>query len=351
MRIWIYTLAGITSVLIGWNIAQFFITDLGLLQQYRVIVLFPCIAVALAVGLVFTEIFISNPTRPKLNLRIAPLSLSIAAGLGLIAGLLAGVLFQVLSSPETPIDAGILRILGWLIIGCSTGIAEGITWRWRSVEAGDTQRFKKRLNNSIFAGIAASLVAAVVFETLRNLIGAFPPELIGFSILGILLGFFFSLSTSPSYMVALRTGAGFEYIKEYISDSNEESNKLQKPIIDTTNLKFVSDITEEIEEGLSIQLPATGSIKIGSADDAHIRIPALPTHVADLKIHARETILVPDDNYFGTIEVNGERLKSRKHISLKHNYILTFYPQNKVTKNESKFYRFVYYNRFFDPLA
>lgn len=363
MRIYLYILAGVTSALIGWNVGQFFLTGLKILEQFPEIILFPCIAISLAIGMVLTEIFISNPTRPKLNWRIGSRSLAIAAALGLFAGLIAGLIYQILKLlPIFNEDKYIyiLRVFGWLIIGGATGLAEGLTWRWRSIESGDRKRFKKRLLTSVIGSSAASLVAALIFESLPKLFGKFPldwEDPIGFSILGILLGLVFSLTTSPSYMVALRAGTGFEYTGEE-DDTEPEIGGLKHtpkyPIIEKkeSQLKFVSDgYAERIEEGLSIQLPANGKIRIGSADKAHIRIPELPLHVADLEFKHRETLLVPNPKFFYTIEVNGEQLQKRKPISLKHNYVLTFYPQERSAGNEQNFFRFVYYNRFLDPQA
>lgn len=360
MRSYLYILAGITSTLIGWNLGQVFLTDLGLLKSFPELVLFPCIAVSLAVAMVFTEIFISSPTRPKLCWRIALLPISIAAGLGILAGLISGGIAQIVLLPQIRFDTRILRIVCWLFIGTSTGIAEGVTWRWHSIEAGDKKRFWQRFQTSVMASTAASLAAALIFEILRQ-IGAFPPAFkgiedpIGFSILGMLLGFVFSISTSPSYMAALRAGAGFEYTGPIYYDDPGGSNIAPAyPMIDKqeAKLKFVSDSeSDQIEEGLSIQLPAIGTIKIGSADKANIKIPGLPLHVADLEIKVREAILKPNSKFYGNIEVNGDRLTSRKDISLKHNYVLTFYPKDENTTDEEKFYRFVYYNRFLDPQA
>lgn len=360
MRSYLYILAGITSALIGWNIGQFLLTELGFLTQFPSIVLFPCIAISLAVGMVFTEIFISNPTRPKSNLRIAFLPISIAAGLGLLAGLIAGGISEILFLLPIHVPARIVRIIGWLLIGSSTGIAEGVTWRWHSIEAGDRKRYQQRFWTSLIGSIAASLAAALIFEMLRQipdlmqgLKGAEDP--IGFSILGLLLGFVFSVSTSPSYMAALRAGSGFEYTGEPDYDSDDEQKTgIEYPLIEKqeSRLKFVTDSeADQIEEGLSIQLPGKGKIKIGSAKDTHIRIPGLPIYSADLELKPRETLLVPDQKFFHTVEVNGERLTSRKSIPLKHNYVLTFYPQDKGTTHEHKFFRFVYYNRFLDPQA
>ena len=68
MRAYLYILAGITSGLLGWNIGQLFLSDFGILKSFPEVVLFPCIAISLAVGSVANEIFSSNPTRPKLSL-------------------------------------------------------------------------------------------------------------------------------------------------------------------------------------------------------------------------------------------------------------------------------------------
>jgi hypothetical protein len=108
--------------------------------------------------------------------------------------------------------------------------------------------------------------------------------------------------------------------------------------------------SERIEEGLSIQLPARGSIHIGSTlNKSNIYIPGLPKHIAELKISPRETILEPNSRFYKDIEVNGRRLDSKKPISLKHNTILTFYAENN--ESQKQLYRFVYYNRFLDPQA
>ena len=361
MRVYLYILAGITSALIGWNIGQIFLTDLGVLKQFPEVVLFPCIAAALAIGMVLTEVLISSPTRPKLSLQIAVIPVIIAMGFGILSGLVTGGISQIVLLPQIRFDTRILRIVCWLLIGSSIGLAEGITWRWHSIEAGDRKRYRKRLLTSLTGSIIASLSAALIFEILRQ-IGAFPPAFkgiedpVGFSILGMLLGFVFSISTSPSYMAALRAGAGFEYTgpKYEDFDPKAKTNSKLYPRIDTSRLKFVSDSeADEIQEGLSIQLPTQGKIRIGSSENekANIRIPGLPRHAADLEIKTREAILVPNPKFYYTIEVNGDPLESCRKIHLRHNYLLTFYPLDQNTSNDGKIYRFVYYNRFLDTQA
>jgi uncharacterized membrane protein YidH (DUF202 family) len=391
MRIYLYLIAGITSALLGWNLGQFVLADLGLLQSAPEIVLFPCVAISLAMGMVLNEIFISSPTRPKLCLRKAIIPFFIALGLGLIFGLFAGAIAQILFLPSLGVSATIVRIVGWLLIGVSVGLAEGFTWRWETVEAGDKKRFRQRFITSVIGATAASLIAAFLFEVLRSFWEELPSFLrlaedpIGFSLLGLFLGLTFSLTSSPSYLVALRAGAGFEFTgNAFIQNLPKQANFNQVyPSIDTSVLTFVSDSTEDrIEEGLSIKLPTKGSFKIGSGEDCHIKIPSLPEQVATLEIKSREAVLIPSSWHFNCIEINGEPLTTKKNIVLKHNYLISFHPiiinqnqeqitdkpkDNQESKNNQnnqlinqespeiinidyeKNYRFVYYNRFFDP--
>lgn len=361
MRIYLYILAGLTSALIGWNLGQFFLTDIRLFNEFPEITLFPCIAISLACGMVMNEIFISNPTRPKLSFRIAKTPLLIALSLGILAGLIAGGISQILFLPQIRVPTPIVRTISWLLIGSSVGLAEGLSWRWHSMEAGDPKRFWQRFRISVIGASTASLFAAVIFEIIRTTLGGMPSEFkaiedpLGFSILGLLLGLVFSITNSPSYLGALRAGTGFEYTGPNYEDVDPQLQPVNKsfPYIDKSLLKFVNDSEAyEIEEGLSIQLPGTGKIRIGSAaNKSHIYIPGLPLHVADLILKNREVLLSPNPQYFSTIELNGQRLSSRKDIRLKHNYVLTFHPANKNSNHENKTYRFIYYNRFLDPQA
>jgi hypothetical protein len=350
MRIYLYLLAGITSALIGWNLGQFFVTDLGVFNKLPEITLFPCIAASLAVGMVLNEIFLSSPTRTKLNFRSAPIPIAIAAALGLGIGLGTGLLVQILFLPQLKIPSFIVRIVGWLCIGLSIGLAEGYTWKWRSIEAGNKRRFNKRLATSIIAGTVASFVAAILFELIRLLIGQSAKEIagiedpLGFSILGALLGLAFSLTVSPSYMVALRAGSGFEY-----SEIADHLRETELPRI-ASSLKFIStNETEYIEEGLSIQLPTTGKIIIGSAEGADICIPGIMEYAAHIEFKARDSLLIPNES--SVVEVNGEKLVVNKPFKLKHNHIVTFRSKQKTNNYGKEFYSFVYYNRFLDPQA
>ena len=67
-----------------------------------------------------------------------------------------------------------VRIVGWILIGGAVGLAEGLTWRWRSIEAGDKGRFWQRLTISLSTSILTALVAAIIFEWIRHKMGGMP---------------------------------------------------------------------------------------------------------------------------------------------------------------------------------
>jgi hypothetical protein len=282
--------------------------------------------------------------------------LAIAIGLGLASGLVAGCISQIVLLPQVRIPSLLVRTIGWLLIGGSVGLAEGLSWRWRSIEAGDPKRFQKRLKTSVIAGCAAALAAAILFELVRQLLGGLPKEFraiedpVGFAILGGFLGFVFSCSSSPSYMAALRAGGGFEYMELF--DDGDSQPMPGSPVINLDNLRFVSDSeATQIEEGRSIQLPGNGKVTIGSTAESHICIPGIPPVVAALEIQHREAVLKPHSEHFRTISINGEVLTSARPVRLKHNHVLTFHSIDQAISNGKELFRFVYYNRFLDPQA
>ncbi len=389
MKPYFYILAGITSALLGWNIGQLFLSDFGLFDFlanigiFPEIILFPCIAISLAMGCIANEIFLSNPTRPKISLRALPAPLFIAFIIGVISGLVGGGIYQILLAPQIAVPPFIVRVCGWLIVGAFVGFAEGLSWRWRSLKAGNPKYFRQRLRLSIFAASVASLIAASAFELLRRVLGTMPATFktyedpLGFAILGFCLGIAFSITNfTPSYLPALRAGSGFEYsgyddndkIEEYDNTDGRRTVLIQEyPRIDSSFLKFISyrfkyeyyddkkineKINEKIEEGLSIELPDQGTIHIGSGNKAQICLPHLPLHTADIRIQGKKAVLVPNQRVFDRVAINGRRLSYRRNIDLKHNYVLTFYTDTQDDNIEvPEYYRMVFYNRFFDPMA
>lgn len=371
MRLYFYILAGLISALLGWNIAQVFLSDFGWLQPFPEVVLFPCMAISLAIGSVTNEIFISNPTRPKLSRRMLRIPLILAFMVGLIAGVIAGGISQMMFDPSLAISPVKIRMFGWLVVGSSVGIAEGLSWRYHSLEAGNPRRFYQRLFLSIFAASLASLIAAGIFELIRyQQEGRMPAALkpyedpLGFAVLGLCLGVAFCITNaSPSYLPALRAGSGFEYKGEEYEDIAfvEDESPDDYPKINPSTLRFITYRSQEeydddeIEEGMSIELPRRGMIRIGSSvksdNKADIYLPHLPPYIANIKLKGTRAFLSPHQKEFRNIAINGTRLSSKRKVSLKHNYVITFYTGKSESFKVPKFYRFVFYNRFFDPMA
>lgn len=428
LRLILYIIAGMVSVLAGWNIYQMclFLLDLFLLDQLRQwpeMILFPLITIFLASGMVLNEIFISNPTRSTLNLKVAFRPLIYTVSLGLLAGLIIGGVLQIVYLPQFNIGEKTIRIFSWWCIGATVGFIEGITWRFHSMEAGDKKRFTKRLFNSLFFASLSSVIAAGIFEGIRNSLDTNSEVVkevfqqiedpVGFCILGMLLGIAFTITTSPSYLVALRAGKGFEYRvdadsrltqsidTQYTQQQNKNHSK-SSPVISNKaikSLKFVSETSEEkIEEGLSIELPEVHltlltkirqlkgiqwllnrlnqssnnqkiypiseniAIRIGGKPKekkpngqiigSDIYLPNTPLHLADIIVNKRETKLIPNPQNYDKIEINFKVLDRPKEVNLKHNTLITFYTINDPDEdnpNQPKMYRFVYYNRFLDP--
>jgi hypothetical protein len=347
-RIYFYTLSGIVSALISWNFSQLFLVDFITLFRQKSIpfnpdfLLLPVVAACFAVALVITEIFLSNPTRYKANRRVLPPFFWSALGTGIVAGLVASAFTWVLYNTGAP-DWSV-RVVAWSLVGLFIGSGEGVSWRFRSVE-GSTSKATQRIWKATIFGLLAGLVAAVLVELLRKQIslGGYEDP-VGFSILGLCLGLFLSFATSPTYLVALRAGAGFEAVDPKYGGGSDPVPRLNP----SSDLRFVTtDEDDVIEEGLSIQLPAeTQKLIIGSADDADIILPDIPVKAASLTISQGNVKLRCLAE--GAVQIQQKRLvRGGKPITLRHNQILTFYHIG----NEEKFYRFVFYDRFLDPEA
>lgn len=354
IRLYFYTISGIISAIIGWNLSQFFWVDLGQFFSQKNspldaivlpppdLVLLPVAAASLAVGMVIAEIFLSNPTRYKANLRVLPPYFWLALTCGAITGLISAASTWLMYASQLP--GAIVRIACWGLVGLFTGLGEGISWRLRSIE-GETNKATQRLWKGTLFGLGAGMVAAIIVEIVRNKIplGGYEDP-ISFMILGCSLGFFLSLAASPSYQVALRAGAGFEVIEPDESNSNIDPPRLQ-----SDRVRFVTeDESEIIEEGLSIQLPNRTNSKdpiiIGSDSSADIYLPNIPNQCVLLHIKSRKVTL--ECLASGAVQINRRKMyrKGQKQ-DLKHNQILTIFRQD----NLSKFYCLCFYDKFLDP--
>jgi hypothetical protein len=342
MRFIFYTISGIVSALIGWSISQVFVIDLpqavsiDSLPFHTELIVFPLVAASLAVAMVVTEIFLSNPTRWKANKRVLPRYFWPAVQIGLAAGLVAFMFFALLRYLSAP--ALIVRVVAWSLIGVFTGLGEGLSWRLRSIE-GATRRANQRIQRSTLYGLGAGFVAAIVFEFLHKPLGGYAGP-VGFLILGLFLGLSLSVASSPAYQTALRAGEGFESV--YGGGNNGDRPRL------SNSLRFVSrDDNPPIEEGLSIELPAANArLLIGSSADADIQIPNIYPETARLHISDRQVAI--ESLREGSVAIQAWRIpEGTRPQTLRHNQILTFYH----AADDERYYRFVFYDRFLDPEA
>ena len=186
IRIWLYIVFGVSSSCLGWSFAQFIISDFGYFESFPEVVLFPFIAISLGIGMIAADIFINNPTHLKRNIIIGKKSFLITFVLGLLVGLIAaGFIKILLFSPIQELlsrvrflkeSTRLIRIFGWVLIGTSVGLTEGLTWRFRSIEAGDKVRFYKRFFLSLCLCFVVSFLCALFFEQVRDYLGIFPPS-------------------------------------------------------------------------------------------------------------------------------------------------------------------------------
>jgi hypothetical protein len=137
---------------------------------------------------------------------------------------------------------------------------------------------------------------------------------------------------------------------------------------------------------LSIQLPSSGKIIIGSPENeaAHIRLPGVEDNMGYINIDGQKTYFKPTTKGAKNIKINGIRPSSKSTVALKHNTLITFevvppppspkpqettsrdtriidpqatkimdtdYDPKNYSPSHPKIYRFVYYNRFLDPQA
>jgi hypothetical protein len=351
MRTLFYIISGICASLIGWNLSQILILDVPFFLGIKTLpfrpdfILLPFVSSCLSIAMVVTEIFLSNPTRHQANQRNLPPYFKGALTAGLSIGFGTAILTWLLY--QTGINAGFIRMASWSLMGLLTGLSEGISWRFRSIE-GATDKGKSRLWKSTWFGFIAGLIAAIIIEQIRQKLGGYEDP-VGFTILGLSLGLCLSFAAAPTYQVALRAGAGFEAVEPNLMSNN---SSVQPRLQNLDRLRFVTEdeTWDLIEEGLSIQLPSqiekTHPLVIGSSDSADIFLPNIPERAAQLITENGEFKLrcLVDR----LVKLQNETLSARsKPKPLLHNQILTFFHQN----NPKKYYRFVFYDRFLDPEA
>jgi hypothetical protein len=364
-----YVLFGTLAALLGWSLSYFIIDLITFLFKenpiptYAVIltIITPCIAVAT----VITEIFLSNPTRTKINWRILWRGglLKVICLFGVLLGLGLSVLNWVILE-KSSLFKDVIWLVSWIAIGTFAGFAESLGWRFRSIE-GTGDRIRQRMIQSTFFGAIAGLVAAILFWVVRLALSSYA-EPIGFLLFGACLGLALCFASRPSYQVALRAGQGFETPPPKTRNQGRNRKKVDRemdidldsekitipakprPILKNHNLQFIPDGNfKHIQEGLSIQVPPKlkKPLVIGSSDDVDIYIPGLPEECASIESKNGEIFIncLTD----GTVKVQQRLVHEGRAAPLNHNQVITLYHDD----DDEKFYCFVFYDRFLDPQA
>jgi hypothetical protein len=341
--------------------------------------------------MVMAEVFFSHPTRLKQGWKVLKLPLIIAIIASFLGAILSGIISFVFK--QTGFPAWTIRLIDWLIIGLVIGSAEGITWLLRTLSKLVLYKTTKEVENditkvfshfvkSIFLSLLASFIVFIVSERIIK------QDIWSFILLGSMLGFALSVIESPNTQFALKAGYGFERIV----GGNTTRNNLNEKTYKERGLKLVyvplrnQPIT--IEEGLSIELPKTGNIIIGSdIEEAHIIVSDLPQKIATIEIKGRtatiknfsnnilkklpyEIVIKPreavnnttpnpyatafnnisnqPENNSPNLDKDSDSIDYSNETELYHNTIITLYTKNQ---NSRKYVRFVFYDRFLDPEA
>lgn len=343
----LYISAGLLAGLIGILISQFLLYSplLTLLPDTLArppLILFPITSTSLAVSMVWAEIFLNNPTRHKNNRQILLKPTIRAIWVGTITGIIAAIL-SITVGNTTSLDGSLLKLLGWLLIGAGAGIADGYSWQFRTIEGGQKSRAQTRFCKSVVCGVGAGFLA---FVASKLFFLSQAEDMIGFILLGTVLGFFLCRTAGASLCMALRAGAGFE-----LDESNRDYPYIRTPL----RFNFISPHAtkgseQRIEEGISIELPVQGIITIGSDSNSHIYVPKLPYNCAEFEINNRQVSLKSKGK--ACVIVDKKLLSINESKTLKHNQILTFIiPPQDENQLRINFVRFVFYDRFLDPQA
>ncbi len=351
-RTFFYIFLGLIAGLIGIVISQFLLLipipdSLPKFFDRAALFIFPITTITLTVSMVWAEIFLNNPTRFKQNRDQVKEPTLKAIWLGLGIGLL--VAFFLIGVGYIPfINEVWIKLIGWLFIGGAVGLADGITWQLCTIEGSSSQ--KERVNKYKFKSIRAGLVAGFVAFFISKLpFFSSVENIIGFIVLGVVLGFALSLTSGASLCYALRAGTGFE-----LDEDNSDFPVIQSED-EELSFNFKSPYAREedgtknrIEEGISIELPSEGAITIGSDKNSHIKVPVLIDDCAVIKINKREvSIKAKGENI---VFVDDKPLEYGQSKILKHNQILTFI-KNPDKSERIDFVRFVFYDRFLDRQA
>jgi hypothetical protein len=368
MRIFLYVMAGMIA---GWSgliithLLLYFINIPSSNWFNPEYILFPIVSICLASSTVLTEILLNNPTRYKNNFAVIPFLLIKVALLGLSSGIIASFLISMPTkfgwTNSFPLLTLFLKACGWITIGLAIGIADGYSWKSRTVEGSQESRFKVRLKYNILLGIISGFIAYIVSLFIKMSFSDIPliSEPIGFIVLGICTSFLFQWLATGNMRFALRAGAGFE-MKRTWSDSNKALNLNYPRIVnDTLNLncqpikitnkneayfeKYEPDsgYTNMIQEGMSVILPLNGKIVIGSDQKkVDIFVGILPEKAATIIIENRGVFIESHEN--NCVFIGAKKLRKFVPERLIHNQVITLHKSDQ----SSTFVRFVFYSQF-----
>ena len=400
MRKWLYFIVGILASVVAWSFSQILLVDFKpiwdslnwtFFAQFPYLIKIFILTIFLAVSMVMAEVFFSHPTRLKQGWKVLKLPLIIAIIASFLGAILSGIISFVFK--QTGFPAWTIRLIDWLIIGLVIGSAEGITWLLRTLSKLVLYQTTQEVENDI-TKVFNHFVKSISFSLLVSFIVFIFSEIIikqdiwSFILLGSLLGSALSFIESPNTQFALKAGYGFERI----AGGNTTKNNLNPRTYRKCDLKLVyvprgnKPIT--IEEGLSIELPKTGNIIIGSdIEQADIIVSDLPHKIATVNINGRkatiknfsnnilkklpsEIVIKPrepvnnttpnpyatafnnvsnqPENNSPNLDKDSESIDDSNDIELYHNTIITLYTKNQ---NSRKYVRFVFYDRFLDPEA
>jgi hypothetical protein len=359
-RLTLYILSGIVAALVSWDISQILLElarniSGGTLPFRPDFILLPFLAFFFAISMVATEIFLSNPTRYRNNFQTLRSYFFKTILWSAIAGLCAAI-FTFTLYELTSLSAGDVKRFVWCIVGLSTGICEGISWRSRSME-GLTDKGNKRIKNTVLFGSLAGFSAALIAEKFSQNT-SFSKEYnepFGFLAFGLILGALLSFATSPTYQVALRAGEGIASINQKIIDEEIRSGMIRdlpklKPrgafqfVVEPPNEGANAKEPDVIEEGLSIQLPNGQPITIGGGDDDDIYLPEIPSKCAEIRVKFPYAKIICHETSAVELFPTLRNESQDGEYTLWHNQIITF-----KNPDGKEFYRFVFYDRFLDP--
>jgi hypothetical protein len=348
VRFLFYIIFGFFTALCGWGLSQIAVDFLQLVRLDNFIpayvVLLTTLTPSIAAGMVSAETYLSNPTHYKHNWGV--LSRGILKTViiwGTFIGLILSAINWLLIG--SGFSSPFVRIISWTLVGTFTGLAEGNIWAFRSVDGSQDRVRKRRQQSAVFCSIAG-LLAGILFGVFGRFIGIYQ-EPIGMVLLGSFLGLALYRSTKPTHVYALRAGHGFYLNRPDGLTASVNSVKSREISISGNRDSDPQDKT--IEEGLSIHLPQTGKLTIGSDQTADIFVPNLPQKAAEIWFErdgVKIKALASDAIKVG-VGVNIQCLLEGKPQTIRHSDLITFYQQN----NHEEFYNFVLYNRFLDPQA